>query len=650
MIPRNALVGNRRDAWVLGASLGIHIVALSAMTLVTIAGVANVPLSAIESVFSDEARTAEEFTTALNTDREIAESMNIVAGGAVVNGVSGTRGGGGDGGGGGGGGGGLGVDDRKINNSAGFKDPVVSAGIGDVAMPGIESLGNDLGAGQIAGEVGAVVEGYGPALDRITQELVRLMRESKVLVVWLFDESESMKDDQEDLKERIHRVYEELKLFDDDVKADVLLSAVVSFGQDVHFMLPRKRPTDDIPAIMKAIDEIPIDKTGVENTCQAIATVINEYRRQAVQTKRKLVLVVISDESGDDGDKVEETLRMARGASAPIYFLGREAVFGNLYAYVRWIHPQTGGLHMLPIRRGPDTPFAEVLPFDGFRHREDAAMSGFGPYEQVRLSRDTGGIFFILPNEETNVNEPDSRKYAALDLKEHTPDISSRRDYAERRDSSPFRRAIFETIGLLNPYDPKNKEMEIPIYNWYSLIPAEYTQPVAEAMGRCQRLFAMLTEAEQRLKSVQELRGREKSRRWRANYDLMLGQVLAYRVRLFQYMIALDQYAKSIPTRKFADKKSNQWAVSIGAKDLLKPDEHQLKATHVTLDDLESARKAALRQFARVQEEHPNTPWAARAAWELTRGFGMTFAERYVAPPGPPPPPSTTPIAPPPNL
>jgi hypothetical protein len=294
---------------------------------------------------------------------------------------------------------------------------------------------------------------------------------------------------------------------------------------------------------------------------------------------------------------------------------------------VRWVHPQTGGLHLLPVRRGPDTPFAEVLPFDRFRHREDAAMSGFAPYEQVRLSRDTGGIFFILPNEEENVNEPDLRKYAALDLKEHTPDISSRRDYVEHRDKSAFRRAIFETIVLLNPYDPKNKDMEIPIYDWYSLNPAEYTPPVTAALGRCHNLFAMLTEAEQRLKAVQKLRAGEKSRRWRADYDLMLGQVMAYRVRLFQYTIALEQFAKSVPTRKFADKKSNQWAVSIGAKDLLKPDEHQLRATKVTADDLDQARRAALKQFARVQEEHPNTPWATRAAWELTRGFGMTFAE-----------------------
>src|SRR5262245_50451564 len=318
MTPRNSSF-QKRDLSVLGLSVGVHLVALAAMTLVTIAGTVHPPLEAIESILTDEMRTPEEFTSGLNTDREIAESMNVAAGGAVV---TGTVGAGGAGGTGGGGGGGLAVDHAKIDNSAGFRDPTVGLGTGGLALPGLESLGNDLGAGQIAGEVGAVVEGYGAALDRLTQELVRLMRENKVLVVWLFDESESMKDDQEDLKERIHRVYEELRLFDEDAKAEVLLSAVVSFGQDVHFMLPKKKPTDDVPTIMKAIDAIPIDKTGVENTCHAISTVVADYRRQAAQGKRKLVVVVISDEAGDDGEKVEETLQQARTARAPIYFLG----------------------------------------------------------------------------------------------------------------------------------------------------------------------------------------------------------------------------------------------------------------------------------------------------------------------------------------
>jgi hypothetical protein len=647
MIALNATLEKRRIA-VFGLSILVHLLALSAMTLVTIAAAPASLLTGIESIFSEGPRSAEEFTTELNTDAEIAEAVNLVAGGAVVNGLAGAGGAGGNGG---GSAGGLAVDQSKIDGGTGFRDPTVGLGGGDLSLPGLETLGNDLGAGQIAGEVGAVVEGYGPALDRLTQELARLMRESKLLVVWLFDESESMKDDQEDLKGRIHRVYEELKLFDDELKAGVLLSTVVSFGEDVHFMLPRKRATDDVPAILKAIDAIPIDKSGVENTCHAISAAIGEYRKQAAAGKRKLVVVVVSDEAGDDGEHVDETLQLARSARSSIYVLGRESVFGNLFAYVRWIHPQTGGLHYLPIRRGPETPFAELLPFDGFRRRMDASLSGFGPYEQVRVCRDTGGIFFMLPSEEQNINDPDARKYAALDLKEYAPDIATRRDYAERRDKSPLRRAVWEAIVLLNPFDPKNKDFEIPIDNWYSVNPAEYTPPVTEALARCRNLFELLTEAEQRLKSVEEMRNREKSQRWRASYDLMLGQLMAYRVRLFQYTIALEQFARSIPTRKFADKKSNQWAVGIGAKDLLKPDEQQLRATRVSPDDLERARQAALKQFARVQEQHPGTPWAARAAWELTRGFGMTFLERYVAPPQPSTRPApTTPIAPPPNL
>ncbi len=126
--------------------------------------------------------------------------------------------------------------------------------------------------GDVAGEGGAVVEGYGAALDRFSQELVRMMREQRVLVIWLFDESESMKDDQQDLKGRLHRIYEELKLVDKDDsfaakrgkgKEDaILLTSIMSFGEKTHFHLNKRRPTSDEREIMKAVDAIPIDRTG----------------------------------------------------------------------------------------------------------------------------------------------------------------------------------------------------------------------------------------------------------------------------------------------------------------------------------------------------------------------------------------------------
>ena len=627
-----------RSALVL--SLVVHLATLAILALFTFATEGPDLSLAIESLFSEEDRGAEEFTQQLNTDTQIAETMNVVAGGATAAGA-GTAGGGG----------GVQVSEAKIDRSESLSDVAVVPSLGAPGLPGLDRLGDDLGSEQVLGEAGALVEGYGPALDRLTQELARLMRQSKILVVWLFDESESMRDDQKDLQGRIQRVYEELKLFKEGVPEDVMLSAVVSFGKDLHFQTPRKKPTGDVPTILKAIDNIPVDKTGRENTCGALESVLDEYRGFTGAGRRRVVIVLISDESGDDGERVEEVRKKAVGSRTPIYVLGRESVFGYLYGHVRWVHPQTNQTHYLPIRRGPETPYAEQLPFDGLRRRLDGTMSGFGPYEQVRLARDTGGIFFMLPNEEQNLNDFDARKYAALDLKEYLPDLDARRTYMTERDKSPLRKAVWEVIALLNPFDEKNRELEIPVDAWYPRDPARAQEAVAQTLVRCRQTFAKLTEAERRLQAVRGQRARESSRRWRANYDLILGQLMAYRVRLFQYGLALEQYAKTLPAR-FQNAQSNEWAATLGTGELLRPDETQLKVTGVTLEELEKARYSALEQFQLVQKEHPNTPWSQRAQWEASRGYGMRFVERYIPPPPPPTPgaPPPPPLLPIPNL
>lgn len=637
------VAGPGRRRLPLGAliSLGLHLVIVGCLAAWTFATNSPDLSLAIESLFQDAERPPEEFTQALPEVTAPADRINLVAGGTV----GGTAAGGS-------GSAGVQVSEQSIARAESLSDVIVNPHLDGPALPSGDRLGEELGGEQISGETGALVEGYGPALDRLTQELARLMRQSKVLVVWLFDESGSMRDDQADLRTRIGTVYEELKLFRGELVDDVLLSAVVSFGNELHYQTPRRRPTSDQAAIMQAIEAIPVDKTGVENTCQAIEAVLDEYRAFATGGKRKLVVVVVSDESGDDGDRVEETRRKAIALRAPIYVLGRESVFGYLYAHINWVHPQTGYTHRLPIRRGPETPFAEQLPFDGFRRRLDATMSGFGPYEQVRLARDTGGIFFQLPHEEQSLNDFEARKYAALDQKEYRPDVDSRRSYAEERDRSPFRRAIWEVIGLLNPFDPKNAELEIPVEAWYARDASAAREPVLGALARTRKTFAQLTLAERRLQALRKGRQGEPSRRWRANYDLILGQVMSYRVRLFQYGLALDQYLRSLPTRTFANPQSNQWAVSIGGDELLPPDPEQLQALQVSVEELEQARANALEQFRLVQREHPQTPWASRAAWELSRGYGMRFVERYVAPPPPPQPnaPPPPPLEPIPNL
>lgn len=618
----------------------IHVVALVVLSLIHFAVANTDEVYEIESVIADDQRTHDEIQQELDTQTEIAETLNFVSGGVVSTDL-GTAGGGA-----------LGADANaaaeKILQSDAMQEPQVDVSVGVAELPAGDVIANDLGAGEVAGEVGVLVEGYGPALDRLTQELIRLMRTDSLHVVWLFDESESMKDDQADLKQRIYRVYEELRLVSDvdtDGKpsnrkkrlADLpLVTSIASFGKG--FSIHTKEPTNDEKVLMQAIDGISIDETGVENTNAAVLAVVNQYRRMAQGSGRKLVIVVVSDESGDDGEALlEEAVNAVKQMKAPVYVLGREAVFGTLYAYVRWIHPDYETLHYLPIRRGPETPFAELLQFDGFRNRRDAHMSGFGPYDQVRLARDSGGIFFQLPHEEQNLNDFQEQKENVLVMREYLPSLDSRRKYAEERNSSPFRKAIWDVIVMLNPYDPNAKEITVPTQGVFSRDPASYQPAINGRIQQCLFTLGVLNQAQQRLEQVKALRTREPSVRWRANFDLMYAQLFAYRLRLFEYALGLDQHAKKLPAYEFANEKADGWYIGIGASGIIYPDEVQAKALKITKEDIETTHAKAEELLNFVIESHPNTSWAHRAQWEFSRNFGVSFAEYETPPPRPRP-------------
>lgn len=595
----------------------------------------------IETVVDDEDRTIEEVMQDLDDPIEIATSINFQSGSASTN-VGGSEA--------------SLTKQTKIDHDKIVKEPDIEVNVGIAEIDGLEELGEDLGESEVTGEVGAIVKGYGAALDRMTQELIRMMRNDKLLVVWLFDESESMKDDQQDIKLRINRVYQELKLANTQATGektkkkrpssrqrypdDVLLTIITSFGEKAH--LHTKVPTADPAELIAAIDKIKVDETGAENTCAAMMTVLKEYSAKVTRgrDRRKLVLIVVSDESGDDGMRVEEVRDKARQIKAPIFFMGRESVFGSLYAHVRWTQPQTGHVFLLPIRRGPETPYPESLQFNGFTARHDGHMSGFGPYEQVRLARDTGGIFFQLPHEEQNLNDFQEYQFESLAMREYLPNLDSRRVYSERRDDSDFRKATYEVIQLLNPYKKENKDwLHVPTEGWFVTDPKQSAGPVTKRLERIKLVYKQLGRAKTHLEKVKKLRAKEPSLRWRASYDLMYAQLFAYRVRLMQYMIGLRQGQASLAARKaqgkFSNPKSNRWNMRHGVAKLLLPTETDAKVFGVTPDVLETAHKKAQEQLAMVIRSHPKTPWARRAEWEMRRRFGVVFRDWYWKKPKP---------------
>ena len=598
-------------------SFFIHAVLLVALSFIVFKAPMDQLQMIVDSVFTDE-RQQEEFNEDVEQSTEAAETVNYVAGAMATSGLA-T-----------GGSAGPVVAQQKLDEATSLQEPTVKVNISNINLPGLKTISQDLGSGQVTGDIGRVVEGYGAALGQMTQELVRLMREQKILVVWLFDESDSMTDDQKEIRERFYKVYEELGIVQKTdaklkVSDEIMLTSVMSFGE--HISEHTKKPTSNVDDIKAAIDTIKVDESGIENMCGAIHAAVTKYRDAARSQRRKLVIIVVSDESGDDGKNIEETIETCKRIKAPVYVLGHYSVFGYPYAHVRWIDPKYGLHHWISINRGPETPEPECLQFDGLHGRWDVFSSGFGPYEQVRIAKQTGGIYFMLPGNEDNLTgtagSHEQRKFDLLDMKEYLPDLSSRQVYIKDRFEHKFREAQWQVVAALNPHTDEKLNMQ---QLWYSTDPEIFDKQGEETFKRALRAMGMLNDQVRVLDSVKKLRDKETSQRWRANYELMHAQCLAYRVRLFQLLLSLDQHRKTRPVPQ--NPMNNCWDIH-RVKELLEPDKEQIQQTKVDFEELKRQSDTARQEFEAVIANHPRTPWARRAQWELDSGFAMKFVEVY---------------------
>ncbi|MBC7966425.1 MAG: VWA domain-containing protein, partial [Fuerstia sp.] len=198
----------------------------------------------LESIFTEE-MPQEEITREVELDTAPAETLNVIAGGtpSTVVGASAQPA----------------AAPVNVQKAAVMKEVNIRPVTTDVALPSDEMIGQELGEGEIVGEVGSMVEGYGAAMGIITQEIIRMMREQKVTLIWLFDESGSMEDDRKEIRENYLRVYEELGIAtaQDEVLrrgSEPLLTVVASYGKDIHEHT--LRPTADGDQIKAAIDKV----------------------------------------------------------------------------------------------------------------------------------------------------------------------------------------------------------------------------------------------------------------------------------------------------------------------------------------------------------------------------------------------------------
>jgi len=481
---------------------------------------------------------------------------------------------------------------------------------------------------QGAGSVGAL--GAAGAVDRLTLEIVEALEQGPVLVVWLFDQSGSLRGERAALVDRLRRIYQELGVLEaagnpafarhDDKP---LLTSVMGFGEEVRAYLPQ--PTDDYDEIAAAIEAIDPDETGREHVFQAVAAAADRFRtyRLPRHRRRHVMVVVFTDEAGDDWQTLDDTVALCRKLAMPVYVVGRPAPFGREDAYVKWVDPDPQfdqRPQWVPVRLGPETLLPEHLKlrFAGQAADDELLDSGFGPYALTRLCYETGGLYFAA-----HPNRRVGQQVAAHEVDHLSAHFAQFFDPAVMRRYQPdyvpvaaYQRMVAGNRAQSALIEAAQATWTSPLEDVRTRFPKRDEASLAQDLSLAQRGAAAL---QPKIDLVCRIllegepdRPRLDAPRWQAGYDLALGRALAVQVRTAGYNALLAEAKQGRPFRREGN---NTW--------VLRPD-----ASYASTALERTARKAAT-ALERVVAEHPRTPWAVLAARELATPLGWRWDEDY---------------------
>jgi hypothetical protein len=321
------------------------------------------------------------------------------------------------------------------------------------------------------------------------------------------------------------------------------------------------------------------------------------------------MIIVVTDEKGDDELRAEEAIELANKARVPVYVLGSAALFGRVEGFIDYTDPKSGHtFRHLRVDQGPESAMVEQvsLPFWYGGNQYDQLDSGFGPYALARLAGATGGIYFVTRLGPTRMG------FDPVALREYKPDWVSRAKYEADVASHPVRRAVVDAAVLTQQSLPG-----MPALNFPPADGPEFKEAMEQQQAIAARTSYTVDAALEPIVAAAKMRDRETSRRWQAHYDLIRGRLLAMKVRCYEYNWACARMKKDPP--KFTRPDSNAWR--------LVPD----KEIHYSDKAAETAKQAAA-LLQKVVTDHPSTPWALLAQRELKDPMGFRWLETRVVP------------------
>ena len=479
----------------------------------------------------------------------------------------------------------------------------------EIVVPTATMLGQTV---SIKGNGAEHVGGVEGAVDRIAVEILRRLEQGRTLVVWAFDASGSLQAERQRLGKHIETVYTHIGQLDENhLAADKgLLTLVVAFGQDRKAMTPK--PTAELSEILEAIGDVPTDETGIESTFTTVSEIVNRwghYKDQAGQAYHPMVIVV-TDEVGDDENRLEEAIERAVRAKVPVYVLGSQAIFGRVEGYMDYVDPKTKHVfHGIPVRQGPESAMLEQirLPFwyDGPQY--DILEAGFGPYALSRLASATGGIYFVTRFTGRRMG------FDPMRMREYKPDWVRRDQYEAAIAKSPLRQAILNAGQVTQQRLPGMPSLVFP-----AVESPEFKEVMAANQALAERTAYTVDEALGPINAVGQIAGPRDLPALAGPLRPHPGPAAGHEGPLLRVQLGLRRLKKDPP--KFKSPRANAWR--------LVPDssvQYSEKAA--------AAARDADRLLHRVIDEHPETPWALLAQRELKDPFGFKWVETYVPPP-----------------
>lgn len=482
--------------------------------------------------------------------------------------------------------------------------------IGQISGDILSGVGDQIGKGTSS------QQSTGGALDRLTAEIVSNAEDKNLHVLWLLDASISLSHQRQYISDRFDKILTEID-FSSNHKYTIVHS-IYSFGSSYTKLCD---PTTNSDKLKQSIASIPLDLSGTENIFQTIYALSNEYGKK----DPRLMIVVFTDEVGDDIDWLDKTASACRKKGTSIYVVGSPAPFGKSKAQFKYVDPDPNydqKEKWVEITQGPETLHQMILDIHTLPIDDEILDSGYGPFGLCSLCSETGGIYFsVHPNRS---NSKVSRK----DISPLSSNISKFFDSDIMNRYSPDYRSTSQQNKEVNSHHIKTSlvkasSVRLDITGEQTLNFRAFTEgDFVDELNKAQRFSAQIepkiNQIYQILQSTEKDINTLKDKRWIVSYHLAMGRILATKCRIELYNLILAEAKTGL---KKKDQKTNSWVLY--NSDKISTSNSQINKNY----------KQALFYLNYVIENYPDTPWAYVATEEIKTPFGYEWKENYIEPP-----------------